>query len=280
MRTSHRLSIALIAGALLIIAAPVSQAITIGYFDGSRSTRPFDGSNYDNIRGQLLDPANFGPGGTVTESITIAPGISTATPAALSGFDVFIMSEVPSLSAAEITALQGFLAAGGDFLIVSDSGTSEAGMNGFLATIDGSSLGGNTSGVPVSVIGGNGADGLFGPVGAISNTPYRILNPGSVLTVTGTTPGGPIMGEILPGELGAGSGGFLISGDVLFMDFFVPPGSIVSDQDNANYFLNWFTDTVVAPPAGVVPEPATATLGLLAMFGLVGSRSRRRQMDA
>lgn len=260
-----------------LLFASHAAAITIGSFDGSRSGRPFTGSSYDNIRAVLSDPANFGPAGTVNAPITIAPGIAAADAASLSGYDVFIMSEVPSLSAAEIAALTTFLLNGGDFLIVSDSGTSAAGMNAFLAAVDGSSIGSFTSGTgTTTVTGGVGSNGPFGAVGDLTNTPFRAISPGSLMQITGTSGGGNIMGEILPGALAAGAGGFLITGDVLFMDFFVPPGSINSDIDNANYFLNWFTNTVADPPTPGTPVPEPATLVLM-LAGLAGASLRQRR---
>ena len=125
------------------------------------------------------------------------------------------------------------------------------------------------------VSGGEGSDGPFGAVGNLSNSPFREIIPGSLMTITGTSAGDAIMGEILPDALAPGSGGFLITGDVLFMDFFVPPGSLASDLDNRNYFLNWFTDVVVDPP-DQMPEPTTAALALLGLAGIARTRRRRR----
>ena len=81
-----------------LLAVSQVQAVTIGSFDGSRSGRLFSGSDYDNIRTHLADPANFGPAGIVNDTVTFAPDIATASAATLAGTDIFVLTETNSLS--------------------------------------------------------------------------------------------------------------------------------------------------------------------------------------
>lgn len=83
--------------------------IVIGSFDSTRSVRPFMGSDYSNLRSNLSNAANFGPGGIVNEAVSFAPEVSSVTAGALSGLDVFVITEVESLSGSEVTDLTNFV---------------------------------------------------------------------------------------------------------------------------------------------------------------------------
>lgn len=80
-----------------------------------------DGSQLANTRAKLLNHANFGPGGTVLRPIQITDTGASAgsiTPALLANFDVFFIgylddANAKAFSAAELTALQNWVAGGG-----------------------------------------------------------------------------------------------------------------------------------------------------------------------
>lgn len=110
----------------LLASTHVSAApIRIGGFDGSRVFRPFDDANYSQIRSRLLDPANFGPAGTVGRSVEFKADTALITDAYLSDLNIFIMTEVftqpDALAPLEVSALTDFVLEGGCLIMISDT---------------------------------------------------------------------------------------------------------------------------------------------------------------
>src|SRR5215469_17024627 len=131
--------------ALPILFTGTASATVIGSFDGSRSARPLNGPNYTNLVTDLENPVNFGPGGIAPNSITFSAPIATATAAALAGDNVFFLTEVdsPGLTAPEITVLKNFVLAGGELVLVTDSGQPPTnGVSQMLTALDGGSASG------------------------------------------------------------------------------------------------------------------------------------------
>ena len=65
-----------LAGLLLLGSYASGQTFVIGGLDQTRVLVPLStsgGVGYDRLRGHLLNPANFGPGGTVPFEIELAP---------------------------------------------------------------------------------------------------------------------------------------------------------------------------------------------------------------
>ena len=229
--------------------------IRIGSFDGSRTGRPFAGSDFDNLRGMLLDPNNFGPAGIVAEVVTLQPPVAAVDAATLAGYDVFFITEVTSLAVGEISALQAWVAGGGVLIMESNSTpASRPGAHLMLQALDG--------GAVVDPMGGGsgGTVGVFvaslsGPFGAISagdtfaSSPGSTLVPGSLTTLLGTNAGLSEIGVIAAGTLGPTAGGVLVATDVLFMDYFVPPATLSGNQNNARLFMNFVASAPVNAPS-------------------------------
>lgn len=110
-------------GNLFAYAGTILPPVRVGSVVDSRfgTGYTFDGSQLVNARAKLLNHANFGPGGTVLRPIQItdtAAAVGSITPALLANFDVFFIGYLDdangnAFTAAELTALQNWVAGGG-----------------------------------------------------------------------------------------------------------------------------------------------------------------------
>ena len=263
---------------ILGVAGAATGAIDILSLDGSRSARPFATSaSYSVARDFLTNPVNFGPGGVYNESVTIHPAVSALSASALAAIDIVVICEQDNaFSADELNLLQNFVLGGGSVLVAVDTDTTLAHTNELLALLGGTSISpalaaGNGADVLSIINTGSGARGVLGPFGVpgdLAATLALTVVPGSGFVTTAVddaliappTPPTPVMGEMLTGALGAGSGSVLIMSDPLFLNF-----STGIDQDNLTYLGNW-----------VVPAPGS--MGLLGLALAVATRRRRRCM--
>jgi Calx-beta domain len=73
-------------------------------------------------RGYLLDPANFGPNGTISRAFQVAPGIRVANARTLDGVSIFFTGWVPGVSYTpeEKEALRQFVLGGGTLIATTD----------------------------------------------------------------------------------------------------------------------------------------------------------------
>lgn len=106
------------------------QAIDVGSIASSRFDPPIpwtlDGNEMTETRAKLLNPANFGPEGTVQETINITDLNGQITYSSLTAFDVFLIGFIPDdndndLTPGELSAMQEWVAAGGTMIITCDS---------------------------------------------------------------------------------------------------------------------------------------------------------------
>jgi PEP-CTERM motif len=276
-----------------VYAPARADVINVGGIDAARSFRAFSSVDYENIRARLLNPANFGAGGVVPDTVAFAPDLSVANAASLAGLDVLVMSEVfkqpgSPLFAGEAEAIRDFVLGGGCLCMITDTlhATNPPGGNGTSPTnailslfgagaVGASDLTGLQSSLAGAITGSGGivTSGLFGTLTAGSNFGATWHNP---LTAVGPTVafasrnGTPVAMGIEPGALGVGSGGVLVTGDILFADFFIPPDGTdaLENEANAIMFLNFLSG------CKPVPEPSSLFLSAIGLGGLAVARRR------
>ena len=274
------LSLALVPAAwAYVVGGPAANLQTQngGYaWDGGANLQPF--------RGALQNPAYFGPGGVVEESISLRD----MTGAEIldiqnQGVDGFI---VPwwrqDESATYHAALVNFFLGGGDLWLLQDSGEGLIGP-GFGRDGVGQALGvptvGQTAITPV-----NGGAPLFdGPFGIANNVGQGggeegYLSAADVAAQNGTVVGTNTEGQVIaavwgPDQYAPGAGNLIIVADI---DMFTTQANFAPLDDNGIFTLNAFAFLATNEERFDVPEPATLALSLAGVVGLVGARRRRR----
>ena len=254
---------AVAATAAMVMAGPASAltpSITICSFDGSRSVSPFATATgtlgYDTLRAALLNPANFGPGGIVPFTVTIRPGMSTATAANLDGCNVLFTSVFTGATAAEASAIAAAVNNGMVLITDADSDPAEqAAVNTLLAAIGGGRSVGPGLACPNSSSGGTigTADsqitnGAFGDV--------RGLSFGTSISAVGVQGAGDVSVVTCPdlvrfgiahGALSAGSGLVMVGGDPSGYDLFTNPSEFLFNANNLTIYLNAIAGVFVQP---------------------------------
>jgi hypothetical protein len=208
------------------------QTIRVGSIADVRfaSGWTLDGSAMTSTRAKLLNPANFGPNGTVKKTIIITDTAATITATLLSGFDVFFIGYMPNLPgflAGEITAMQNWVSAGGVMIVTADdpSHNQVAAAFGY--------------GMATSV-----SPGLTSPVGVGLTHPVFAGPFGNATGISGAFSEGKftgnVTGQLLLGydaptnniytviEIPYGSGRVLMLADVDFLDAAMTAGATIS----------------------------------------------------
>jgi hypothetical protein len=225
------------------------------------------GGSFTTVRNDLLNAANFGPGGIFPHSVNLLTSVPELTPAALGTADVFIQPLMANFSPSETVALRDFIYNGGGFLFFSNWAGDLGGFaNSVLGTIPGPD-GGNASIVdPSSAI----VDGPFGTVTSPLTLMWHLSM--SDLGPYGHEVLGTDAGNIFGATFEYGKGRVVIFNDEeLFMN---PPYVPYVAAPNLNpnteiLFMNSFA--YVVPNA--VPEPMTI---LLYGLGFAGAGVYRR----
>lgn len=113
-------------------------AIEVGSIADSRFGQGWtlDGVNLQNTRAKLLATSNFGPSGTVPETVNITDVSGQVTHLALSTFDVFFIGylrdgDADAFSPGELEAMQDWVEAGGTMVITCDDTGYDAVCNKF-----------------------------------------------------------------------------------------------------------------------------------------------------
>ena len=268
------------AGALVLAPSMAAHAYIVAgpsaLLQSSSGAYTWDGgSNVTPFRAALEDPANFGPGGVVEESI-VTTNI-TPDAAGLSGVDGFISPWWLTGDSSPFHAdIINFFLGGGDLWLMQDSG----GRDGVGAALGVPTVG-QTAITPV-----NGIAPLFdGPFGIANNVGQGGGEEGYLSTADVLGLGGSIIGtntesQVIAaawgaGQWAAGAGALVVVADI---DMFTTQASFDPLDDNGIFALNAFaflsTSTDPIDPPGQVPVPGTLLLLALGL-GLVTRTARK-----
>lgn len=257
---------------VLVAATPAfAQVIRLGSITDTRfgTTWTLDGSQMTNTRAKLLNPANFGPAGTVTNSISITDTggtVGSVTPALLANFDAFFIgyltdSSANAFTAAELTALADFASGGGTLILTCDDTGHDAVCESFGFPITGGST------APYDATAAGIASPIFsGPFGDVTsvnvsgNFGYYASTAGT--TVLAVDNSGVLRPVILIQTLGAGQVVYL--SDVDLVANAASAGALITTA-NDMFLGNLFAIAGAGGTAGGIPALDPFVLALLAM---------------
>jgi Chitobiase/beta-hexosaminidase C-terminal domain len=239
-----------------------ATTIRVGSIAQSRSTSggwTLDGSDMVWVRAKLLNPANFGPGGTYSKKIVITDVSAAIDAGILANVDVFFIGYMgylqPDFTTAELNAMNFWVFSGGVMIVTAGDQYSEQVSNAFGCPVTGTYAEGRT--VP-------SASELSHP---IWNGPFGTLNASSIVEGSGSgaswdlysAPPGGTTGlaydwtatgwTVLEGPFGS-SGKVIFLGDV----------DLVCDDANPNI---WNLDDTISAAAGNFGYQNEAFLGNL-----------------
>ena len=202
-----------------------------------------DGSQMVTVRSKLLNPANFGPSGTVKKTISITDTAATydsITTSMLSSFDVFFIGWVPNapgFSAGEITAMKNWVSSGGVMIVTADDSLHNQVAD--LAFGEYSSLDLSSIGTDYMAPSGAGLTHpiFVGPFGTASAVYTSGLV--GIMPFFGTSLGyDAVLGYYTAEELGYGSGKVIILSDVDFLsDTWASSGKGIQGLNGNDVFL-------------------------------------------
>ena len=284
------LKFAICALVIAFSAQASSQALRVGSVADSRFQDDWtlDGIEMVNTRAKLLNPANFGPGGTVPRSIAItdtAATVGSVDAALLANFDVFFIGYLDdanpnAFTGAELAAMQTWVNAGGTMVVTCDDNNYDAVCAFFGHPATSGNPGVNPTVPTAAGVASQIFNGSFGVVSAVNEEGTQ----GGFTSTTGATilahdSSGSQLPVVLIQNIGAGKVVFMADVD-LIANAATSGAAITSPNDK-------FLGNVFAFIAGFGPGPARsvivptlspASLVLLA-FGLLAGLAivRRRQ---
>lgn len=241
---------------------------------GARSFDFLTGGRFNNVRDALTNPANYGAGGIVTDTVDYLPSVTEFNSTNLSGADVVILAHDTKRSESEINALNTFVQNGGGILAFGNNVASD------LSTILGSTFGRYRDGTGIRVSNAESP---------IANGPFGTFAAG---TYTGTSFGG-LFGTVGEhGTVGITRGGIPFAATY---DFGTGRAAVFHDEEmfisawmggadrrwntthNA-YFLNAFDYVANGNPPTSVPEPSNLPMTIGAgILGILGFGLRHRK---
>jgi hypothetical protein len=266
--------------AAVVCVQASAQALRVGSVTDSRFNQSWtlDGPQMANTRSKLLNPANFGVGGTVARPITIvdtAGAVGSIDAVLLAGVDVFFIgylddANVNALTAAELTAMQTWVNGGGTMIVTCDDNNYDATCSFFGHPATAGSPGINPI---VPTVAGTTHPlfaGPFGVVSAINEVGTRgafTSTVGATILAQDSTPVTPLP-VVLVQSFGAGRIVFMADVDLIANG--LSAGATMTNQNDA-FLGNLFAFVGVSGPAPLatpVPTMTPAGLALLAL-GLV-----------
>jgi hypothetical protein len=226
--------------------SPAAPALTVCSFDGSRSRSPFATATgdlgYDQMRADLLDPAKFGPSGTVHRTVIIAAGVPAITSSDLAGCDVFFTSVFTgALSSTEASALDLAYRKGMRVITDADSDTAEqVSANSVMtalgrpAPFTGALDCPNDAAGGVVRAAGPGDPAVYGPFGDLRTNTW-----GTSITAAMTTPNRPMArcGTSIIRNVAAAK--LFVGGDPSGFDLFTSPSGSLFNPTNEAAYLNF-----------------------------------------
>jgi hypothetical protein len=264
-----------------------AQALRVGSVTDSRfgTSWTLDGAEMANTRAKLLNPANFGPGGTVSRPITIidtAGTVGSINAALLSGVDVFFIGYLDNanpnaFTPAELNAMQVWVNGGGTMVVTCD----DAPYDAVCASFGHPSIAGSTNPTVPTAAGAthpifNGPFGVVTSINESGTEGFFTSTTGATILATDSTPGTPHP-DVLIQQFG--SGRVILLADVDMLANAASAGPAINnsnDQFLGNLFA--FVPAAIAAAATPVPTMAPAGLALLSLL-LVGAAAvlwRRR----
>ena len=291
--SASRIPLLRLAVALLALAAcgAAFAQVRIGSIAESRFQTSYglDGSSMTVTRSKLLNTANFGPGGTVSQPNVItdtAATVGSVNAALLSNFDVFFISwlddgDANAFTAGELSAFQTWVNGGGTMIITCDDPAHDAvcASFGYPATDSGVNPDLPTAAGLASPI----FNGPFGSVASFN----ECGNMGFFTTTTGATvlavdSSGSQQPIVLFVTLGAGRAILIADIDTISNCTLSGGTGISTDQDRflANLFAFAGNQAAAPPPIRVqVPtlSPVPLALLMLALLFAGAALNRRRR---
>ena len=272
----------IITTASLILLSFSAQAYVIG--GASQALTSSSGAwNWENgayltdFKSALENPAFFGAGGVVEESLTLTT-LTTIDSTTLSTLDMFIAPWVSDGQGAVFgTEVRDFFLGGGDLFLLQDDSSHD---------ILGDLLGISTTASTGSVSNGGAPffDGAFGTATDVTQH-YAVgqLDSSAITAKNGTAVGTNVDGQVTsaywePGQYAVGAGALFVIADVDMIASTPPNGAIygptLSDlNDNAVYALNTFS---FIQGGGVVDVPEPSIIWLLGSgLALIGFARRK-----
>jgi RHS repeat-associated protein len=244
------------------VFAPLNRPLVVESFGLNRSVvingvnNSFvSGALFAEARADLLNPANFGPTGTISRPITLRSGVDTVTPDALSGVDVFILNPIATeLTPTEAVVLEQFVQDGGMLLEARNVFPNRPVL---LGSTPGPFANENTAVLTVAGLNSMLTQGPFGsvnsPIVTGANGAYATTGFGVPIAANGA---GPNILQFQPDGRFSGTGRAVLIGDEeIFASGFASGGANFYAA-NRTFFLNIIAFAADAPGFRSSPPPA------------------------
>jgi hypothetical protein len=270
---------------LNVFATTVGSVADVRFSTTGVAGWTLDGTEMVTTRAKLLELANFGPGGTVADAISIDDIAGEITENVLSGLDVFFVGyfdegNINDFSVSEIAALQDWVMGGGVIILTCDNPSYDQLCDAF-GHPSASSGGSSPVVVEASALGHPLFDGPFGTISSFQSAGdigyFASANGATILARESSVDTYP---QIM--ERASGSGLVLLVGDVDTMSDFgghLSAGTGISTDNDiwlGNLFAYAADQSNVAPPAAVPVFGSAGMLALLLALMLTGFIAMRR----